>query len=233
MYLRSIGFFAILSLVGASICGAELNMDWAYHNVATSDRTQEFAPGQGFTFLGNGKVSIPDADPVILYITTANQFAGDADEQVFVRWWNGKEEKWIMGSWITNVWVGTGESDAGRFHGQPMDQSVMLDVWKFEIGADVTLPGENYYVIQLKGWVEGSEPAQAYLLKDGGADSKVNNLGQVWTAGDYFQHDWSVTIQGDSSAAPAAAESAEPAPAAPAAVPAVDTATNAPVEAPK
>ncbi len=192
-------------LVGASLCGAELNMDWAYHNVATSDRTQEFVPGQGFSFLGNAKVSIPDADAVTLYITTANQFAGDAEEQVFVRWWNGKEEKWIMGNWVTNVWLGSGESDAGRFHGQPMDQSVMLDVWKFEVGADVTLPGENFYVFQLKGWTEGSEPAQAYLLKDAGADSKPNNLGQIWTAGDYFKHDWSVTIEGAGILAPAPA----------------------------
>ena len=188
-------------LVGASLCGAELNMDWAYHNVVTSDRTQEFVPGQGFSFLGNAKVSIPDAEAVTLYITTANQFAGDADEQVFVRWWNGKEEKWIMGNWVTNVWLGSGENDAGRFHGQPMDQSVMLDVWKFEIGADVTLPGENFYVIQLKGWKEGSEPAQACLLKDSGTDSKVNNIGQIWTSGDYFQRDWSVTITGAGSPA--------------------------------
>jgi hypothetical protein len=188
MQRNSVALLAGLSLLCASICGAELNMDWAYHNAAGSDRAQEFVPGQGFTFLQNSKVSIPDADPVVLYVTTANQFAGDADEQTFVRWWNGKEEKWIMGSWVTNVWLGSGENDAGRFHGQPMDQSVMLDVWKFEVGADVTLPGENFYVFQLKGWKEGSEAAQAYLLKDAGADSKANNLGQVWTAGDYFQH---------------------------------------------
>ena len=190
-------------------------LDWAYHNIAGADRTQEFVHGQGFCFLQNSKVSIPDADPVVLYVTTANQFAGDADEQVFVRWWNGKEEKWIMGSWVTNVWLGSGENDAGRFHGQPMDQSVMLDVWKFEVGADVTLPGENFYVFQLKGWKEGSEPAQAYLLKDAGTDSKANNLGQVWTAGDYFKHDWSVTIEGESSPAPAPAVDAAASVAAP------------------
>ena len=207
MQRRSIALQTVCFLFCASMCGAELNLDWAYHNVATSDRTQEFVPGQGFSFLGNSKVSIPDAEPVTLYVTTANQFAGDADEQVFVRWWNGKEEKWIMGNWVTNVWLGSGENDAGRFHGVPMDQSVMLDVWKFEIGADATLPGENFYVVQLKGWAEGGEPAQAYLIKDAGTDSKVNNLGQIWTPGDYFQHDWSVTIQGEGGSAPAPAAS--------------------------
>ena len=218
MQRYSVALLAGLSLLCAPICGAELNMDWAYHNAAGSDRAQEFVPGQGFPFLGNSKVSIPDAEPVTLYVTTANQFAGDADEQVLVRWWNGKEEKWIMGSWVTNVWLGSGDNDAGRFHGQPMDQSVMLDVWKFEIGADVTLPGENFYVIQLKGWKEGSPPQQAYLLKNPSADSKVNNLGQTWTAGDYFQHDWSVTIQGESGPTPA---------------PAASTNAAAPVAAPK
>jgi hypothetical protein len=218
MQRNSVALLAGLFLLCASICGAELNMDWAYHNAAGADRTQELVPGQGVSFLGHSEVSIPDAEPVTLYVTTANQFAGDADEQVFVRWWNGKEEKWITGNWVTNVWLGSGENDAGRFHGQPMDQSVMLDVWEFEIGADVTLPGENFYVVQLKGWKEGSEPAQAYLLKDAGADSKVNNLGQVWTAGDYFQHDWSVTIQGESSPTP---------------VPAASTNAAAPVETPK
>ena len=207
MQRSSAALLAGFSLLCASICGAELNMDWAYHNAAGSDRTQEFVPGQGVSFIENSKVSIPDADPVFLYVTTANQFAGDADEQIFVRWWNGKEEKWIMGSWVTNVWLGSGENDAGRFHGQPMDQSVMLDVWKFEIGADVTLPGENFYVMQLKGWTEGGEAAQAYLIKDAGTDSKVNNLGQTWTAGDYFQHDWSVTIEGESNPDPAPAAS--------------------------
>ena len=201
MQHRALALTAACFLFSVSLCGAELNMDWAYHNVAGSDRAQEFVPGHGFSFLGNSKVIIPDGEPVTLYVTTANQFAGDADEQVFVRWWNGSEEKWISGTWATNVWLGSGENDAGRFHGLPMDQSVMLDVWKFEIGADVTLPGENFYVIQLKGWKEGSEPAQAYLLKDSGTDSQVNNIGQIWTSGDYFQHDWSVTIEGAGSPA--------------------------------
>jgi hypothetical protein len=174
----------------------DLNMDWAYHddNSGVDDRAGEGVPGQAFTFLGNGKLEIPDADPVTLYVLTANQFAGEGDEQVFVRWWNGTEEKWIQGGWETNVFLGSGENDAGRFHGQPAEASVMLDIWKVVIPADVTSPGDNYYVIQLKG-VAGEESAQNYLLRDSAGDtSKNNNVGQSWTSGDYFGHDWSVKI---------------------------------------
>ena len=46
MQRNSVAMLAGLSLLCASICGAELNMDWAYHNAAGSDRTQEFVPGQ-------------------------------------------------------------------------------------------------------------------------------------------------------------------------------------------
>lgn len=183
-----------LVLIIASVCRAELNMDWAYHNGTAADRAKEFVPGQGFTFLGNAKDSIPDSEPVVIYVTTANQFAGDADEQIYLRWWNGKKEEWFMGTWVTNIHLGSGETDSGRFHGQPVDKSAMLDVWKFEIGADVTLPGDNFYVIQLKGWKEGVGPTQSYLLKDASTNSVVNNLGQIWTLGEYFGHDWSITI---------------------------------------
>ena len=176
--------------------GAELNMDWAYHddNDGVDDRASEGVPGQAYTFLGNGKLEIPDADPVTIYVLTANQFAGDADEQVMLRWWNGKEEKWISGGWVTNVFLGSGENDAGRFHGLPNDGSVMADIWKVEVSPDITLPGTNYYVIQLKGVAEGQPPMEAYLLRDAGKESKDNNVKQSWTSGSYFEHDWSVTI---------------------------------------
>ncbi len=186
---------AAILLAGAPAF-ATINTDWAYHddNDGTDDRIGEGVPGQAFMFLGNTKVSVPDSEPVTLYVLTANQFAGDADEQVFARWWNGKEEKWIMASWVTNVYLGSGENDAGRFHGAPMDQSVMCDVWKIEVGAEVTLPGENFYVIQLKGWKDNASTGEAYLIKDSGDGSKNNNIGQSVTTGDYFKHDWSVTI---------------------------------------
>jgi hypothetical protein len=191
--VRSIFAAALLASAPAF---AEINTEWAYHddNDGTDDRAGEGVPGQAVMFLGNAKVSIPDAEPVTLYVLTVNQFAGDADEQVFARWWNGKEEKWIMGSWMTNVYVGTGDNDAGRFHGLPNDQSVMCDIWKIEVSPDLTLPGENFYVIQLKGWANDASTGEAYLLRDSADGSKNNNVGQSVTTGSYFGHDWSVTI---------------------------------------
>lgn len=184
-------------LLAGAVRAADLNMDWAYHDDedGVDDRIDENVPGQGFMFLGNAKLEVPDAEPVTLYVLTANQFAGDQDEQVLVRWWNGKEEKWITGGWYTNVFLGSGWNESGRFHGVPNDQSVMADVWRVEVGADVTLPGTNYYVIQLKGWSEGGS-AEAYLTRDSvGENGKVNNINQGWTpAADYFTHDWSLTI---------------------------------------
>jgi hypothetical protein len=168
--------------------------DWAYHddNDGTDDRAGEGVPGQSFSFLGNGGIEIPDGDAVTLYVLTVNQFAGEADEQVFVRWWNGTEEKWIMGGWATNVVLGSGENDAGRFHGLPNDAPVMLDVWKLEIPADVTMPGENFYVIQLKGFTEAGS-TEKYLLRDSADGAANNNLNQS-VGTNFFSHDWSVTI---------------------------------------
>jgi len=175
---------------------AELNMDWAYHSGGGADsRATENVPGQGFTFLGNGTNDIKDADPVTLYVLTANRFANGAEEQVFARWWNGKEEKWVMGSWVTNVYLGSGDTDAGRFHGQPADKSAMCDVWKIVISPDITLPGDNYYTIQLKGWTTNGTPSEAFLLRDPSPKGKQNNIGQAYTTeGDYVSHDWSLKI---------------------------------------
>lgn len=186
----------VVALACASTVFAGLNTDWAYHddNDGTDDRATEYVPAKDMPFIGNGKVSVPNDQVVTLYVLTANQFAGDLEEQVFVRWWNGEQEHWIMGSWVDNVYLGTGETDAGRFHGLPMDAPVMLDLWKFEIGADITKPGENFYVIQLKGWSEGGTQ-EVYLLRDASDESSNNNVGQANTSGSYFGHDWSVKIE--------------------------------------
>ena len=71
----------------------------------------------------------------------------------------------------------------------------MLDLWQVEIGPEVTKPGENYYVIQLKGWDEGGTAVEGYLLRDTAGSGQRNDLGQAWTSdGDYFGHDWSLTV---------------------------------------
>lgn len=193
--IRKIALLFCLLACGSMVY-AGLNTDWAYHddNDGEDDRTTEYVPGKDFSFLGNGSTTIKNNEPVVLYILTANRFAGEADSQVLVRWWNGEAEHWIMGSWVDNVYLGTGDADAGRFHGLPMDAPVMLDIWKIEISPDITRPGDNFYAIQLKGWSEGSEEI-AYLLRDASDDSWNNNLRQALSNSGFFGHDWVVKIE--------------------------------------
>jgi hypothetical protein len=195
--MRKWTMWATTLALAASSHAADLTTDWAYHdgNDGTDNRVTENIPGEGYAFIGNGTLSVGNDDPVTLYVLTSNNFAGDKDEQIFVRWWNGESENWVMGGWEKNIYLGkNGETDNGVFHGQPSEGGVMLDLWKIVIPPEMTRPGENFYVIQLKGFQEGSEPTQVYLLRDGADGSSNNNLGQAWTSGDYFGHDWSVTI---------------------------------------
>lgn len=177
--------------------GAELKTAWAYHddNDGTDDRGWEQVPGETYTFIANGGSVIPNTETVTLYLLTDRDFAGDLEEQVFLRWWNGMEEHWIMGSWVANVTIGEGEDASGRFHGQPVAGTETVDLWKIEIGPDITRPGENYYVIQLKGWTE-EESQEVYLLQDTQPGQSFDNaLGQSWLpTGEFYEHDWSVTI---------------------------------------
>lgn len=187
-----------LATISVQAFAGDLNVEWAYHDDAdgTDDRTSEKVPGQTFAFLGNGSTNISDADTVTLYVITANQFAGEADEQVFVRWWNGSEENWVAGSWVSNLQIGAGENGLGLFHDQPVEGQVMADLWKIEISPEITQPGVNYYVIQIKGWKDETA-TEYYLLRDSAAENTgLNNLNQSWTStGEYAGHDWSVTIK--------------------------------------
>lgn len=188
-------FLAALLVCGRAWAG-ELNVDFAYHddNDGTDDRATEKVPGQAFTFLANAKTTISDTNRVTLYILTANNFAGDADEQVFVRWWNGMAENWIMATWVTNLWLGKGDHATALFHDQPADWEVMTDLWKVEVGPDITEIGDNYYVIQLKGWTKEGV-TEYYLLRDSNPENpRENNINQAWTDGGYNEHDWSVKI---------------------------------------
>lgn len=193
---RSLLLMAAVALAAGRLMAASVNVDFAYHDDGdgTDDRATEKAPGTSLAFLGNGKTAIPDGEPVIIHVMTAQQFAGDADEQVFVRWWNGQEEQWIMGSWVTNIVLRASEKTEETFHGQPYDGEVTVDLWKIEVGAELTMPGENFYVIQLKAWTDAGS-SEAYLTRDmGESSSGENNVNQDWTTGPYFNHDWSVNI---------------------------------------
>ena len=185
-----------LALLAGSLAAGAMELDWAYHSARDQDtRTSETVPGHDLKFVLNGTTEIPDGDGITLYILTANQFAGDAEEQVFVRWWNGQEEHWIAGEWVANLHLGSAGEGVGVFRGQPEFGTAMVDLWKVDIRPEITRPGENYYVIQLKAWSDRGV-IEHYLIRDARADTaNVNNMGQAWTAGaDYTGHDWSLRI---------------------------------------
>ena len=132
-------------------------------------------------------------DDIALYVVTAHDFAADSEEQVFARWWNGQEEQWIMGSWEDNIRLGAADDAAGKFHDLPRVGAEMVDLWRIDISNEITRPGENFYIIQLKGWSD-TYVEEAYLLRTKSDESQDNELGQAWTEGSYFGSDWSITI---------------------------------------
>lgn len=188
--------FVILlgTLCAAWTAQADIRTDWAYHAVDSDSRTSEPVPGEGFAFLANGTAQIPDGDTVTLYVLTAKDFAGEMDEQVFVRWWDGFMSHWVMGVWVKNVAL-NGAQPETRFHGLPTDGTVELDLWRIEIPAALTQPGDNFYAIQLKGFAPDGFDERFLLRRPGGDFCHSNNFGQVWSASEEFDgQDWMVQI---------------------------------------
>lgn len=184
----------LLVLASAGSAAADIQTDWAYHSIGQTERLATAVPGETFTFLANGTDRIANADTVTLYVLTAGNFAGEMDEQVFVRWWDGAMSHWIMGSWVKNVELAAAPATR-RFQNQPAQGRVLLDLWKIEIPEWITQPGLNFYAIQLKGFApEGTD--ERYLLSAPGGDfAHPNNLGQIWSSSEEFDgQDWQVEI---------------------------------------
>lgn len=191
--MRSTVAFLSFVLLAALPVRAEIQTDWAYH-AADGENWTERVPGESVSFLENGSAQIADGDTVTLYLLTANDFAGDLDEQVFVRWWDGAISHWIMGTWVRSVRLDASQP-ARVFRGLPPSGSVLLDLWKIEIPSAITQPGENFYAIQLKG--QGPDVSEErYLLRRYGGDfSCTNNFGQICSASEEFDgQDWKVVI---------------------------------------
>lgn len=197
MKMLHLACFAALAVLLAGIVPARaMELDWAYHSASGEDqRAAEMVPGHDFPFIANRSTEISKNDPITLYILTANQFAGDAEEQVYVRWWNGVEEYWVAASWADNLIFGSSGEGAGLFRGQPEFGMVMVDLWKVEIPAHMTRLGDNYYVIQIKGWSDRGV-IEHYLVHNAGTPgARTNNVGQAWVAEPtYMGHDWCIRI---------------------------------------
>ena len=186
--------FLSMLLLSASAVRADIQTEWAYHAVGSGNRISEQVPGESQPFLANGTDQVNDGESITLFILTAQNFAGDMDEQIYVRWWDGTMSHWIMGSWVKNVALDAARPEA-QFRGLPTEGTVGLDLWKVEIPAWITQPGENFYAIQLKGFAHDAAEEIYLLSKPGGDFTQTNNLGQVWSASEEFGgQDWMVNI---------------------------------------
>lgn len=192
--MRSTVAFLMFAVWAVRPVLADIQTDWAYHAVGSGSRTTERVPGEEFSFLANGTDQVADGDTVTLYVLTTNNFAGDMDEQLFVRWWDGAISHWVMGTWVKAIRLDASRPD-GIFRDLPAEGTVLLDLWKIEIPPEITQPGENFYAIQLKGYHEGASE-ERYLLRHAGGDfSRTNNFGQIWSASEEFDgQDWKIEI---------------------------------------
>lgn len=183
-----------LAVLLAQSAFADIQTEWAYHSAGSGNRVRDRIPGEDSTFLANGTEPVGDADTVTLFLLTARDFAGDMEEQIFVRWWNGTMSHWIMGSWVKTIALDSSQA-GGRFRNLPAAGTAELDLWKIEIPAWITQPGENFYAIQMKGFAEGNSEERYLLSNPGGDFSRINNLGQVWSASEEFDgQDWMINI---------------------------------------
>ncbi|MDD2240437.1 MAG: hypothetical protein PHI93_07245 [Kiritimatiellae bacterium] len=171
----------------------DIQTEWAYHSAGSESRLIDRVPGTDLTFLANGSDALSTSETVTLYVLTAQNFAGNLDEQVSARWWNGTRAHWVMGYWVGPVEVSATEN---TFRGHPAEGSTTLDLWRITIPPLVTRPGDNFYAIQLKAYQNGHTDERYLLCRTGGDFSRTNRLGQIWSSSEEFaQQDWKIQIQ--------------------------------------
>lgn len=155
------------------------------HSAVGAAPAQVQVPGETFPFL-----QLPAAgsqEPVRIHVITSTDFAGPLDEQIYVRWWDGRMAHWIMGYWVKNL-------PAEVFDGM-IPAGTRVDLWRVEVPSYVWQPGSQYYAIQVKGYKNG-QSVERYLLAHGGGDfTHTNALGQIWSASEEFNgQDWAVDL---------------------------------------
>lgn len=192
--MKTILALTVLLALAVPLAAFDIQTDWAYHAAGDRERITEQVPGEEFTFLANWTEEVSTDDAVTLYVLTDHHFAGGEQEQVFARWWDGQRIHWIMGAWVQNIELAADPEDR-RFRGEPGEGTVTLDLWRIQVPAAVTRPGDNFYAIQLRA-ERGEEVETRHLLRrTGGGFSRRNRLGQAWSATDEFEGlDWRITI---------------------------------------
>jgi len=186
--------FLLFAWLLAASTQAEFRTDWAYHAADNVSRISELVPGEDFTFLANGTDLVANADPIVLYLLTDQNFAEEMNEEIFVRWWDGAMSHWIGGTWVKNITLDASNPET-CLRGLPAEGTQTVDLWKVVIPSAITQPGENFYAIQLKG-SGGDILEERYLLRELGGDfSQTNPLGQIWSASEEFDgQDWKIDV---------------------------------------
>ncbi|MBQ7252673.1 MAG: hypothetical protein IJS32_08750 [Kiritimatiellae bacterium] len=168
----------------------------AFHSLP--DRTPDSlsVPGMDRHFFepaGTG-MTVHTGEAVTLFILTDRGFARGAEEQIYVRWWDGYVTHWVMGFWVRNVTAGEAAAVLPSYEGVA-DPAELLDVWQVEIPSWMTQPGDNYYAIQLKAYAPGGAEARYILARAAGDFTATNRVGQIFSASEEIQEqDWKVTV---------------------------------------
>lgn len=187
----------LLALRAATASAVAPDTGRAFHSPPDQTPDAITVPGSDRRFFepAGSRMSVPNSEAVTLFILTDRGFAGDAEEQIYVRWWDGYVTHWVMGFWVRNVTAGEVAAVLPSFGNAVADPSELLDVWQVEIPSWMTQPGDNYYAIQLKSYAPGGAESRFLLARSAGDFSATNRVGQVFSASEEIQEqDWKVTI---------------------------------------
>lgn len=181
---------ALFLAAAVAASAADIRTDWLYHAAPGVDPASSPVPGTSSTFL-----TLPSrpSDPALVFVLTPTQFAGDANERVSVRWWDGRMAHRVPGTWIRNL--SPADLPPGAPYSAPLPPDAVLDLWRVEVPSWILQPGEHFYAVHLQA-SDADGTADRFLLATGGGDfSRTNALGQVWSASEEFDgQDWPVLV---------------------------------------
>lgn len=163
----------------------DIDTSLLYHALPGGQPATSTVPGEDFPFL---QVPEPGSDaPVVIHVLTPTNFAGDLDEQVYVRWWDGRMAHWIMGYWVKNI--------PARAIDPSLPAGGQMDLWRIEVPSFIWQHGDQFYAIQAKGYRSGQSVERYLLARAGGDFSRTNLLGQVWSSSEEFDgQDWRIEL---------------------------------------
>lgn len=187
---------ALLFLFAATVSAVAPETGSAFHSLP--DRTPDAisVPGSDRHFFepANSGMVVHNGDSVTIFLVTDRGFARGAEEQIYLRWWDGYVTHWVMGFWVRNVTAGDVAAVLPSFEGTAAPDT-LLDIWQVEIPSWMTQPGDNYYAIQLKAYANGGAESRYLLARAAGDFSATNRVGQVFSASEEIQEqDWKVTV---------------------------------------